>query len=390
MSFKFDSLLVDSHQVAAPVKTTSPTSALPSNFFSHQTVGSRESADTMRLTAVVDELHQRLRKMRDAKTTTDAQMARISQVLANERAANISRIKAMKSEMSAVQDQTMSLRSELAQRPAVREVDTTKFGARVRSALDQEETNAKVADASSRVSMLLKRAEGLAIEVQLLEDRKHGLADTNATVTDEKVEALVQRAAEAQTLLSAAEEQKKLIMDGIDKITAIRDAHRINTKAAALELNAANIATNTAVADSNAARLQVRDLLSEHEALVSSIEAKRIEITALGKARTVEYTVTGAQAPARPNPCIATIAAQVDNLSCCSTGVPYHFAHDAPINIAQIASTAAIDGAETPNGIYAAAVVSDLKSCFMTVSKAFAENEREWVVTTTGAVETAA
>ena len=390
LSFKFDSLVADTPRVAASVKATLPTATLPSNFFSRQTVASKESADTMRLTAVVDELTQRLRKMSDAKTTAETQLARISQALTNERSANGSKMQAMKSEMSTVQDQAMSLRSELAQRPAMREVDPAKFGARVRSALEQEETNAKVADAESRVGMLLKRAEGLTAEVKLLEGRKHDkLAEANAALTEEEIDVLVHRAAEAQTLLSAAEEQKESIQDSIDRLTAMRDSHRADTVVAAAEMEAANRATTTAVADSHAARRQVKDLLIEHEEVAASLEAKRVEISALGKAHPAEYTVTGAQAPARRDPCIATTAAQVDNLSCCSTGVPYHFAHDAPINIASMASTGATFGEDDMNGMVNA-LVTDLKSYFQFAAADHAKIGRTEIAATMGAVETAA
>ena len=67
-----------------------------------------------------------------------------------------------------------------------------------------------------------------------------------------------------------------------------------------------------------------------------------------------------------------TAAANVDSLSCCATGVPYHFAHDCPINITA-APTCAPGGTEAATQAMVAAIVSDLKGKFAYVAQEHAK-----------------
>jgi len=386
LSFKFSSLAVaTSPGIAAAPKPPLTPPALPANFFSRQTVSSKESHDTMRLTAVVDELTQRLRKVGDAKTTAETQLARTGQALTTERQAHAAKIQAMKSEMATVQDMAMGLRSELAQRPAMREVNPLQFDSRVRFALEQEETNARVADAESRVAMLLKRAEGLTAEVKIMEGRKHThLSEANSELSEDEIEALVQRAAEAQTKLAAAEDQKAAIQDSIDRLTALRDAHREEADVAATQLAQANLATTQSVTDSHAARRQVKDLLDEHDEVKRALEVKRAEIAALSVARPMaSFTVTGAEAPKRRDLLVVTDTAKVESFSCCSTGLPFHFAHDAPLNIT--AATGATPQGDEIMDTMVNALVSDLKDYFTFAAEDHAKIGRvEVVAATTG------
>lgn len=379
LSFKFSSLAVATSPAIAAAPKPPPT--LPSNFLSRQTVASKESNDTMRLTAVVDELTQRLRKVGDAKTTAETQLARTGQALTTERQAHTAKIKAMKSEMATVQDMAMGMRSELAQRPAMREVNPRQFDSRVRFALEQEETNARVADAESRVAMLLKRAEGLTAEVKIMEGKKHThLAEANSALSEDEIEVLVQRAAEAQVKLQAAEDQEAAIQDSIDRLTALRDAHREEGDVAATQLAQANAATSNAVTDSHAARRQVDDLLNEHDEVKRSLEAKRVEIAALSVARPMAFTVTGASAPKRRDHLVVTDSAKVDAFTCCGTGIPYHFAHDSPLNIT--ASTGATSGDGEMDSMVTA-LISDLKGYFTFAADEHARIGRVEVVAAT-------
>ena len=377
LSFKFN--LSDTGK-SSPTKPVSPPVALPSTFFSRQTAASKESADTMRLSAVVDELTQRLRKMSDAKVTTETQLARTGHLLSTERQAHAAKVEAMKSEMSTAHEMAMSLRSELAQRPAIREVNSSKFGARVRSALEQEETNAKVADAESRVSMLLKRAEGLNAEVKLLEGKKHThLAESNAALTEQDIQALVKRAADAQSSLQDTEERKSSIKDDIDRLNALRDAHREEVGVAATQLEAANAEISSATIDADTARREVLDLLKEHEDVVKSIESKRNTLDSLEHAA---VQVTGATAPAPRNPLIVSDMAKVETFACCHTGLPYHFEHDAPLNITAATETSP-HGEESMDGMVNA-LITDLKSYFSYAAEAHSQIGQELKVAGTG------
>ena len=55
-------------------------------------------------------------------------------------------------------------------------------------------------------------------------------------------------------------------------------------------------------------------------------------------------------------------AMQVDTMSCCHTGVGYHFAHDCPIELTALPTGAATSEAATQAMIEA--VVADLKGAF--------------------------
>ena len=145
LNFRFSSL-------AGPVQPTAkPPEApkLPNNFFSKPVgnSGTQGTGDVLRLTAVVDDLTQRLRKTTEVKNQLEGQVQRINAALVQERSNAAARIQALKAEVGAVQESEHRLRSELSARPAVKEVDGNKFQASVRSALEQEEINARVADA---------------------------------------------------------------------------------------------------------------------------------------------------------------------------------------------------------------------------------------------------
>ena len=296
---------------------------LPSNFFSKPVGGpaAQSTSDALRLTAMVDDLSQRLKKTNEAKTQLEGQVQRINAALVQERSNAASRIQALKLEVGAVQESEHKLRSELAVRPAAKEVDTNKFAASVRSALEQEETNARVADAEARVIALTKRHDALTTEVKLLEERK-GVGIAAQSLSAEEVEALVTKAAEAQARLAEFEDQHAVIQDSITHLEALRSSHHQEAQEAEQKLFRANEATAASVADSVAAKEQVQALLLEHGDVARKISAMKQTLEDMGAVAARPATeVSGAAAPTGLLGRLdASSATRVDALSCCSEG----------------------------------------------------------------------
>ena len=370
LSFKFNSLSPklgsSPAQGSPPLRATMP-STLPGNFFSKPTTaggGTTNSAEAMRLTAVVDDLTQRLRKAVETKNTLEGQVTRLNGALVQERSAAQQRLSALKTEVATVQDSEMRLRSELATRPAMREVDTHKFATRVRSALEQEETNAKVADAEARLGAVNKRFQSLSAEVKLLQGRKaEALEATASALSTEEVDELVAKAAMAQESLRDAIDRKVGLDDDIARFTAMRDAHKDDMKNAELALFKANEATAAAVCDESAAKEQLADIRTEHSNMTAHVAqlSKQMEgLSAASKAPTT-FSVTGVHAPERNTAALSSPMAQVEAMGCCGTGVAFHFAHDAPLNICSISPDPTGEGATNQ---MVTALVSDLQSYF--------------------------
>lgn len=349
---------------------------LPNNFFSKPVGGAvgQVAGDALRLTAMVDDLNQRNKKLNEIKAQLEGQVQRINAALVQERSSAASRIQALKAEVGAAQDSEHRLRSELAARPAAKEVDTNKFNASVRSALEQEETNARVADAEAKVVALTKRHDALTVEVKLLEERK-GVGLAAQSLSADEVEALVTKAAEAQAQLTELEEQHAVIQDSITHLEALRASHHEEAQTAEQALLKANEATAASVADSVAAKEQVQALLLEHGDVARKIGAMNQKFEDMGAAATRPATeVSGASAPTSLLGRLdATSATRVDALSCCSDGgVAYHFAHDCPIELT-VASTGAGAPNEAATQAMIEAVVADLKGAFQFYAESHAK-----------------
>ena len=377
LSFKFDSLAT--RPTSAAASATSPTlrasapAALPSNFFAKAATGN----DSMRLTACVEDLTQRLRKAMDAKVQLESQVTRLNGALVQERSQTQQRLAALKTEVATVQDNEMRLRTELAQRPAVREVDTHKFATRVRSALEQEETNAKVADAEARLGALVKRADSLTAEVKLLESRKaDALAATESALSQEEMDDLVAKAATAQAAAIEAEDRRMAIEDDIARFSAMRDVCQQETADAEAALLKANEATAAAVVDESAAKQQLREMLLEHGNVAEKVAYMEKQLEGLSTAAVAPTTfgVSGAHAPERNIEALGSPMAQVTAAGCCGDGVAYHFKHDAPLNICSIAPDPSATDATNQ---MVTALVSDLQAYFQSSAADHAKVGRE-------------
>lgn len=368
LSFKLDSISTRPASEGSPPPGPTIVNSLSNNFFAKPANVSmnNKNTDSMRLAAVVDDLTQRLRKTNEDKTNLEAQVIRINNALVQERSMGQQRLQALKTEVATVQGNEMLLRTQLAQRPVVREVDTVQFNTRVRSALEQEETNAKVADAEARLSVIIKRFESLTGEVKLLENRKSGALEAKQSALSVKeVQDLVSRAAVAETALRAAVDRKVGLDDDISRFVAMRDAHQEEMKSAETALLKVNEATASAIADESAVKLQLKDVKSEHSnmtAQVSQLTKQMEELSAASTAPTT-FSVTGALAPARNNAVFDSPMVHVANAGCYGKGVALHFKHDAPINITAIAVDPSGDSATNQ---MITALVSDLQSYFQT------------------------
>lgn len=367
LSFKFASLGVK----PAPPPAPRPVAHLPANFFGKAAAvaSGKEPGDALRMAAMIDDLTTRLRKSNEAKTQLEGQVQRINAALVQERNNYGSKIQALKGEVSAVQESENKMRAELVSRPAAKEVGSARFLTSVRSALEQEETNARVADGEAKASALAKRAEALTSEVKLLEGRKAQGIDAQASaLSAEEVEVLVTKGAAAQARLLELEDHHSVISDSIAHLEALRASHTNEAAEAEAALLKANEATAMSVADAAGAKAQAVEL----EGKVLDAEAR---LGGLQAAATRPHTeVSGAVAPTNLLGRIeASPAQQVDALACCATGVGYHFAHDCPIGLTATHSSAA----DTTGDLMVQAIVSDLKSYF---NSAVAEHAKLGVV----------
>ena len=275
------------------------------------------------------------------------------------------RLSALKAEMSLVTGNENKLRAELASRPSVKEVDTNRFMSSVRTALEVEETNARVADGEARVSQLTKRAEALSAEVRVLEERKGNelsAATEASAISAAEVEDLVTQAAQVHARMAALEEKRSGLEDDIARFTAMRDAHLEEMRHAENSLFKANEATAAAVADSVAAKEQVHDTLEKHTATQAKVMALEARLETLSTVEAApSFSVTGAAAPTRLGDIIASPAASVNAMASGHLGIAYHFVHDAPIAITHIGAGQQSDPA---TDAMVTAVVSDLQSVF--------------------------
>ena len=360
LTFKFGS--------AAPTAPKSPTAPaqpakLPTQFFSRAPVASAgTNTESMRLNAVIDDLTQRLRKTTDAKTQCERQLTQASAMLTKERSNYSSRLNALQSEVETVQGSEMRLRSELAARPAVKEIKTSEFATRCRAALELEETTARANDASARVAALVKKEETLASQIKLLEARKESV------ITKNDVQQLVDEAASAQQKIDALTEHHIALEDDVLRFTALREAHKDDAMKAGERLEAANNAIATAVADEVAAKAQLQSMLLEHGDVCQKVAFMHEKLTTLSAAAESPraFTVSGAEAPERDVQGAHVFGSQLAKVSACASayavGVPSHFSFDVPVNIT---AAAVANPSENPQlNDMVNALIGDLQDLF--------------------------
>lgn len=368
LSFRFESL---SAKPAANTFEPAQQPARLSNFFSKPIAGSTpQSAEVLRLTAVVDDLGQRLRKTTEAKNAAEGHVQRLTASLTQERTNAKSQVSSLKSEVATAQSDQLKLRGELSKRSQVKEVGGGLWHNRVRSALEQEETKARVADSEARLVELVKRRELLGGEVKILEARRgEAVAEVAGALSAEEVEVLVEKAAAASKQVEALGEQAAALEDGIARFTALRDAHKHEAAEAEGVLQAANERTACAVADEKAASAQCAQARHERDDVAEKLELLQAQLGDLNAAATApsSFRVSGCCAPPRRDLASTMTIANIDACSSVGVGLPSHFSVDAPIDIAQLAPSA---GAE-PADKMVTALVSDLQALFTESARSF-------------------
>lgn len=348
-----------------------------SNPFASPQYGGNSSQEVMRLTAATDDLRQRLKVSTDKCCQLEQNLQRSNTVLARERQSAQQQVSAAKQELGSVRDSELKLRTELAQRPSVTEFKASKFQSAVRTAMEVEETNARVADAEARIIQLTKRSESLRAEVKVLESARSealdvAAANSKAMFTEEQIADKIASLAEADTKVSAAEDRLAVLTDDIVKNEALRDSHRSDTTQSEMEMVAANEALVKAVSDLTATKqeqgetalkvAELKEQLVEIEADIDTAKSREFEaITAPAPAAIHKLTVTGDMPPTTTLGFhVDTSMRRIEAAGCSGCGMPYHFNTDAPITIGALSSP---EGS-TPIDEMVKAIVSDLKGYF--------------------------
>lgn len=375
LSFKFNQPLGGA-ALGGATKTVMPPqipSAFPNPFLGATAVQSG-GHDVMRLTAAADDLRSRLKSATDRASQLETQLQRSHQMLAKERQDAQHQISSVRQEVATVRDAELKLRSELASRPTVTEFKQNKFHDAVRTAMEAEEMQARVADSEARIANLTKRAEALQAEVKLLEASRAdaievAAANSKAMFTEEQISEKLAALAEVNTKSTAAEERLSVLTDDIAKCCALRDSHQTDISKAELELVTANEALVAAVGDLSATKQEqaeiglnikeMKEQLASIEAGIDGASAKAVSTEALPVTsvhRNIE--VTGEM---HPDTMIGfptdANTRNIDAMGCSGCGIPFHLNIDSPIALGAATDTT---GA-TPIDDMVKAIVADLK-----------------------------
>ena len=378
---------------AAPAKVSVPPPMMPvlANPFAapapsvgiQRASGGGGGQEVMRLSAASDELRNRLKASTDKCGQLEQQLARTSNMVARERQEAQQQVAAVRQELASVRESELRLRTELAQRPTVTEFKQDKFNNAVRTAMEVEETNARVADAEAKIKTLTKRSDALNAEVKLLEETRQSHLDaaafnTKAMFTEEQIAQKLKSLAEAEVKIRASEERLAVLADDISKHSAMRDATRTESEKLSIEKITANEALVKAVGDLTATRQEqgetalklaaLKDELAEVQAELTTAKEAPIKVEGGNAAPAASsgnmqpaITVTGAMPPSTnlgfPKD---STTRRIDAMGCSGCGVPYLVAIDAPISIGSH------EGAEgsTPIDEMVKAIVADLKGYF--------------------------
>ena len=382
LSFNLDALGNRTGAAAVPIKLEPPGWAQTTLFRTARAENVRTtSAETMHLGAVIDDLTQRLRKASDARSALEEHVRRTNAAFERERRQSNAKIGALASEVSTLQDNELKLRSELAQKSNAKELDEARFRSSVQTALEVEDTNARAADASAKLLALKKEHASLTEEVRLLEDRKCQATEAarGADVlldpenpqdapTREAMDALRADAVALQVRSRAACERQAracsltrlapALQREIEKHVASHDeyAQRLIDK----ELELVKSRKNVADIEAEAAR-RVTCMQTEVQAVHEELESVKSAST------TPSFNVHGAMPPVRHEDAMRTLAAQTESQTGVRTGVPFHLAHDAPIDIG---ARRPDEGTATDDMVQA--LIADLQLCFSFAANAHA------------------
>ena len=384
LSFNLDALSTRNVAAAVPVKLEHLCWSQDTLFRGARNDKGRTSSDeTMHLGAVIDDLTQRLRKASDARSALEGHIQRINAAFERERRQSGAKIGALASEVSTLQDNELKLRSDLAQKSMAKELDEARFQSSVQAALQVEETNARVADSEAKLLALKKEHASLTEEVRLLKDRKcqatEAARDAAAldaqnqqdAPTREAMDALRAEAVALKVRGRAAFERQAVrcsptrldpaLQSEIEKHAAAQHEHAQSL----LDAEAKLVESRSHVAEMRAreeeAGRRVACMQTEMQAVHDELDSVKLAST------TLSFNVDGAMPPVRHEDAMRSLAAQTESQTGVHTGVPFHFAHDAPIDI----------GARRPDEGTATdamvqALIADLQLCFNFAANAHA------------------
>jgi hypothetical protein len=352
LSFKFASLGAAAAEKNAATKVSS---RLPSNFFQSNIKGATNTNSTMRLTAVVDDLTQRLRKAIDGKISLEQQINSVKKSLSSERKNVSVKLGELERENSKLRESETKLRSELSQLVTTASLDREKFGDRVNAALEIDSIDASVllVGAEARIDALAKREETLSA---LLISHENDIKVAALQATDAKSKVVV---AEADLAALSARETT---------LSALLVSHESDINSAVLELAALNAAAEKAADEE---RVEVVKRESAMEKLNEEI-GKAAACLLEAEQAAIALTRTNATVSGALNPSKTTLKNKLVEISAlCSSaqvGVPSHLSLDSPIDQAHNISS----GTESPVDIMTNALIDDLQLNFKHASAAFA------------------
>ena len=334
---------------------TKVSSRLPSNFFQSNIKGATNTNSTMRLTAVVDDLTQRLRKAIDGKISLEQQINSVKKSLSSERKNVSVKLGELERENSKLRESELKLRSELSQLVTTASLDREKFGDRVNAALEIDSIDASVllVGAEARIDALAKREETLSA---LLISHENDIKVAALQATDAKSKVVV---AEADLAALSARETT---------LSALLVSHERDINSAVLELTALNAAAEKAADEERVEVVKRESAMEKLNEEIGKAAARLLEAEQAVIART-NATVSGALHPSVSETTVKNKLVEISALcSSAQVGVPSHLSLDSPIDQAHNISS----GTESPVDIMTNALIDDLQLNFKHASAAFA------------------
>ena len=351
LSFKFASLGAAAAERNAATKVSS---RLPANFFQSSIKGATNTNSTMRLTAVVDDLTQRLRKAIDGKISLEQQINSVKKSLSSERKNVSVKLGELERENSKLRENEIKLRSELSQLVTTASLDREKFGDRVNAALEIDSIDASVllVGAEARIDALAKREETLSA---LLISHENDIKVAALQATDAKSKVVV---AEADLAALSARETT---------LSALLVSHESDINTAVLELTALNAAAEKAADEERVEVVKRESAMQNLNEEIGKAAARLLEAEQAVIART-NATVSGALRPVSKTTLKNKLVEISALCSSAQVGVPSHLSLDSPIDQAHNISS----GTESPVDIMTNALIDDLQLNFKHASAAFA------------------
>ena len=353
LSFKFASLGAAAAERNAATKVSS---RLPANFFQSSIKGATNTNSTMRLTAVVDDLTQRLRKAIDGKISLEQQINSVKKSLSSERKNVSVKLGELERENSKLRGSETKLRSELSQLVTTASLDREKFGDRVNAALEIDSIDASVllVGAEARIDALAKREETLSA---LLISHENDIKVAALQATDAKSKVVV---AEADLAALSARETT---------LSALLVSHESDISAAVLELAALNAAAEKAADEERVEVVKRESAMEKLNEEIGKAAARLLEAEQAVIALTrTNATVSGALRPVSKTTLKNKLVEISALCSSAQVGVPSHLSLDSPIDQAHNISS----GTESPVDIMTNALIDDLQLNFKHASAAFA------------------